>query len=85
MQGCLTLIAAILMQKFPGSVKLICPENQCHIMRRIDCTVLGVQIVKVLSLASVLCSLQESRHNRGTTDGSVAPWRMVERTPPSLP
>ena len=23
--------------------------------------------------------------NRGTTDGSVAPWRMVERNPPSLP
>ena len=35
MPGCLLLIAAILMHKFPGSVKLICPENQCHIMRRL--------------------------------------------------
>ena len=32
--GCLALTAA--MQKFPGSVKLTCPENQCHIMRRLD-------------------------------------------------
>ena len=30
------LTAAILMQKFPGSVKLTCPENQCHIMRRLE-------------------------------------------------
>ena len=30
------LIAAILMQKFPGSVKLTSPENQCHIMRRLE-------------------------------------------------
>ena len=36
MPGCLPLIAAILMQKFPGSVKLTCPENQCHIMRRLE-------------------------------------------------
>ena len=36
MPGCLPLIAAILMQKFPGSVKLTCPENQCHIMRRME-------------------------------------------------
>ena len=34
--GCLALTAAILMQKFPGSVKLTCPENQCHIMRRLE-------------------------------------------------
>ena len=27
---------AILMQKFPGSVKLTCPENQCHIMRTLE-------------------------------------------------
>ena len=27
MPGCLPLIAATLMQKFPGSVKLTCPEN----------------------------------------------------------
>ena len=32
----LPLIAAILMQKFPGIVKLTCPENQCHIMRRLE-------------------------------------------------
>ena len=36
MPGCLPLIAAILMQKFPGSVKLTCPENQCHILKRLD-------------------------------------------------
>jgi hypothetical protein len=35
MPGCLPLIAAILMQKFPGSVKLTCPKNQCHIMMRL--------------------------------------------------
>ena len=28
--------AAILMQKFLDSVKLTCPENQCHIMRRLE-------------------------------------------------
>ena len=36
MPGCLPLIAAILMQKFSGSVKLTCPVNQCHIMRRLE-------------------------------------------------
>ena len=36
MPRCLALTAAILMQKFPGSVKLTCPENQCHIMRRLE-------------------------------------------------
>ena len=36
MPGCLPLIAAILMQNFQGSVKLTCPENQCHIMRRLE-------------------------------------------------
>ena len=36
MPGCLPLIAAILMQKCPGSVKLTCPENQCHIIRRLE-------------------------------------------------
>ena len=36
MPGCWALTAAIIMQKFPGSVKLTCPENQCHIMRRLD-------------------------------------------------
>ena len=36
MPGCLPLIAAILMQKFPGSVKLTCPEIQCHIRRRLE-------------------------------------------------
>ena len=36
MPGCLPLIAAILMQKFPGSLKLTCPENQCHIIRRLE-------------------------------------------------
>ena len=34
--GCWALTAAILMQKFPGSVKLTCPEKQCHIMRRLE-------------------------------------------------
>ena len=32
----LPLMPAILMQKFPGSVKLTCPEKQCHIMRRLE-------------------------------------------------
>ena len=36
MPGCWALTAAILMQKFSGSVKLTCPENQCHIMRRLE-------------------------------------------------
>ena len=36
MPGCWVLTAAILMQKFPDSVKLTCPENQCHIMRRLE-------------------------------------------------
>ena len=36
MPGCLPLIAAILMHKFPGSVKLTCPENQCQVMRRLE-------------------------------------------------
>ena len=36
MPGCLSLIAAIIMQKFPGSVKLTCPENQSLIMRRLE-------------------------------------------------
>ena len=36
MPGCLPLIAAILMQKFPGSVKLTCPENQSFIRRRLE-------------------------------------------------
>ena len=36
MPGCWELTAAILMQKFPGSVKLTCPEKQCHIMRRLE-------------------------------------------------
>ena len=36
MPGCLALIAAILMLKFPCSVKLTCLENQCHIMRRLE-------------------------------------------------
>ena len=34
--GCLPLIAAILMQKLPGSVRLMCLENQCHIIRRLE-------------------------------------------------
>ena len=36
MPGCLPLIAAILIEKFQESVKLTCPENQCHIMRRLE-------------------------------------------------
>ena len=36
MPGCWALTAAIPMQKFPGSVKLTCPKNQCHIMRRLE-------------------------------------------------
>ena len=36
MTGCWALTAAILKRKFPGSVKLTCPENQCHIMRRLE-------------------------------------------------
>ena len=36
MPGCLAHTAAILMQKFLGSVKLTCPENQCHIRRRLE-------------------------------------------------
>ena len=36
MPGCWALTAAIPMQKFPVSVKLTCPENQCHIMRRLE-------------------------------------------------
>ena len=36
MPFCLPLIAANIMQQFPGSVKLTCPENQCHIMRRLE-------------------------------------------------
>ena len=36
MPGCLPLIAAILMQKFPGSVKLTCPEKQSLIRRRLE-------------------------------------------------
>ena len=36
MPGCLPLIAAILMQKFTGSVKLTCPENQSLIRRRLE-------------------------------------------------
>ena len=32
--GC-TLHAATIMQKLPGSVKLTCPENLCHIRRRL--------------------------------------------------
>ena len=36
MPSCLPLIAAILMQKLLGSVKLTCPENQCHIMSRLE-------------------------------------------------
>ena len=34
--ACLVLTAAILMQKFTSSVKVTCPENQCHIMRRLE-------------------------------------------------
>ena len=34
-QGCWVLTAAILFQKLPGSVKLTCPENLCHIRRRL--------------------------------------------------
>ena len=34
--GCWALTAAIVMLKFLGSVKLTCPENQCHIMRRLE-------------------------------------------------
>ena len=33
---CWVLTAAIMMQKLQGSVKLTCPENQCHIMRRLE-------------------------------------------------
>ena len=36
MPGCLALTAAIVMQKYPGSVKLTCLENQSHIMRRLE-------------------------------------------------
>ena len=36
MPGCLPLIAAILMQKFLGSVKLTCPEKQSLIRRRLE-------------------------------------------------
>ena len=36
MPGCLPLIAAILMQKFPGSVKLTSPEKQSLIRRRLE-------------------------------------------------
>ena len=36
MPGCMALTAAILIQKFPGSVKLSCPESLCHIMRRLE-------------------------------------------------
>ena len=39
MPGCLPLIAviaAILVNKLPGSKKLTCPENQYHIMRRLE-------------------------------------------------
>ena len=35
MPGCWALTAVILMQEFPGSVKLTCPEKQCHIMKRL--------------------------------------------------
>jgi hypothetical protein len=35
-QGGWVLTAAILFQKLPGSVKLTCPENLCHIMRRLE-------------------------------------------------
>ena len=35
-QGCWVLTAAILFQKLPGSVKLTCPENLCHIRRRLE-------------------------------------------------
>ena len=30
------LTAAILFQTLPGSVKLTCPENLCHIRRRLE-------------------------------------------------
>ena len=33
---CWVLTAAIIMQKLPGSVKLTCPENLCHIRRRLE-------------------------------------------------
>ena len=36
MPGCWALTAAILMQKFPCSVKLTCPENQSLIRRRLE-------------------------------------------------
>ena len=36
MPGYLQLIAAILMQKFLGSVKLTCPEKQSLIMRKLE-------------------------------------------------
>ena len=36
MPGSLVFTATILMQKFPGSVKLTYPDNQCHIMRRLE-------------------------------------------------
>ena len=36
MPGCWALTAAILMQMFPGSVKLKCPENQSLIRRRLE-------------------------------------------------
>ena len=36
MAGCWALTAVILMQKFPDSVKLTCPENKCHIMMRLE-------------------------------------------------
>ena len=35
-QGCWVLTAAILFQKLPGSVKLTCPENMCHIRSRLE-------------------------------------------------
>ena len=35
MPSCFPLIAAILMQKFSGCVKLPCPKNWCRIMRRL--------------------------------------------------
>ena len=36
MGQCVPLITAILMQKFPGSVKLTCPEKQSPIRRRLE-------------------------------------------------
>ena len=68
MPGCLPLIVAILMQKFPGSVKLTCPEKQSLISKGRK---LRPQNTRT-NYEQAKFSLQSSNQFRNSTERNIA-------------